>query len=499
MRMFPHPRPTSRRPRTHAAPGSGAAPAFEAIEPRVMLDSALPFEVYYPEGYASDTINEFVPITNPNNFQVEVELHARYELGARDQLIGTQTIPAFARGGFTVSDAGNPGATVVRKGEPYALIVRSSLPVSANFSHYDFGTAVGEAFTGTVSTTWTFADGLKDTTLARDFILVFNPSDFAATVTITLYGQGGLTTSSTISVDTQRRAGWSIEDIPAQPAGLFAARVTSTTAVVACQTHYELQSGRGWGLVGNPQGGTVSGTVPKLGFDDAFYDTNGAGSDPNAPRFQADSFVSVLNTSPSDATVTMRFVFDATTMGYYQAGFAVPAQSVRVISVRDLGFQSGDEFGLLYESTGLVTVTGTVYQGQDATGVTAATTAATVWDFGEGYMSQARGGAAVLEDVRIFNPNSGPNDVTISLYFPDGSTLDITDVLDGGELSSSRLDQYAALRNRAPDSWYGIRVTSFQPVVAMMEHWDAGNGGGFSTFGTAGGTLRPLSSYVLVT
>ncbi len=172
--------------------GAGHANGFDALEPRALLDSTLPFVLYSPEGYASDLINEFVPITNPSSEVAEYELWARYETGERDQLIASGTIAALSRGGVTVSDSQNPGATVVRKDTPFALELRSSVRVTATLSHYDFDSAIGESFTSTTSLQWTFGDVQKNATDIRDFILVFNTSDLDSTVTITIYGQNGI-------------------------------------------------------------------------------------------------------------------------------------------------------------------------------------------------------------------------------------------------------------------------------------------------------------------
>jgi hypothetical protein len=490
------PRSIGRRWPLLSRAGGVSEPSMEPLEQRLVMATTYGFAVYYPEGYASNTINEFVPVTNPNATPVEVRLSVRYEFGTRDQIVGTQTIPAFSRGGFTLSDAGNPAATVVRKDVPYSIIVESTQRVSANFSHYDFGTAVGESFTDTISTSWSFADGLKDAALSRDFILVFNPSDNTVSATLYLYDQNGQTTTNTISIGAQRRAGWSVQDIAAQPVGIFGARVTATSGVVVAQTHYELQSSRGWGQLGTPDGGTRAGVLPSLGYDDSFYDTNGEGPNPG-PRYQADSFVSFLNTSPTDATIRLKFVYESVSLGFYQTQIVVPANTVRQLSMRDLGFVSGDQFGLLYTSNGVVTANASVYQGADATGTAAMTLANDTWDFGEGYMSQARGGSSVIENIFMFNPDSVVNNIFIDIFFFDGTTVMITDSIGPGELVSAKLQEYAVVRNHAPDSWYGLRVTSDRPIVALMEHWDSGNGGGFSTFGLASGFSRNLETYGL--
>jgi hypothetical protein len=54
---------------------------------------------------------------------------------------------------------------------------------------------------------------------------------------------------------------------------------------------------------------------------------------------------------------------------------------------------------LVSGATAAVTVSGSVYQGMDATGVEAATIAASTWDFGEGYMRAAQAGTTIIEHL----------------------------------------------------------------------------------------------------
>jgi hypothetical protein len=159
---------------------------FDVLEPRKHLAATMPFEAYFPEGYASERINEYVPMTNHNGFEVEYELHARYEFGERDQLVASGRIGANTRGGVTISDVNQAEKIRVRTRSPYALVLKSTAPLAATLSHYDFGTAIGESFTSHTDTQWFFGDGRRDSSLSRDFILVYNPAPTPVTVTLTL-------------------------------------------------------------------------------------------------------------------------------------------------------------------------------------------------------------------------------------------------------------------------------------------------------------------------
>ncbi|HYE02108.1 MAG TPA: hypothetical protein VD963_02615, partial [Phycisphaerales bacterium] len=93
--------------------------------------------LYYPEGFSSSSIDEFVPLVNPNGVDVSFTVIARYEVGVRDQVIATGSVPANSRGGITISS--RSGSALVRRDEPYALEIRSDGQLGATLSHYDFG------------------------------------------------------------------------------------------------------------------------------------------------------------------------------------------------------------------------------------------------------------------------------------------------------------------------------------------------------------------------
>lgn len=462
----------------------GAHTRYDYATNQVTVLAGFPFEAVYPEGFAADNINEFVPITNTQDVAVTFELVARYETGSRDQTIATGVIPAHTRGGVTICETRFPESTIVRKNEPYTLVLRSTLPLAATFSHYDFGTSIGEAFTYDRNTTWTFGDGLKDTTQSRDFILVYNPADTPVSVTIELYNDQGLTYTDTRVIGGQRRGGWSINDIAEQPLGRFGSRITATGQIVAAQSHYQPAQGRGYGALGNPGNGTLAGIVPSINFDENFYTKNGDGGQ---PHFSADSFISVLN--PGNATATILLYYVVATDG--PGGQApiprvliAPPRSRSTMSIRDAGVPVNSQFGLVFRSNVAVTVTGSVYEGQDGTGVTAGTIADTEWVFGEGYMSRSRAGAQIIENLFLFNPGASDQDVTITFMFTDGTQASVVQHLDARELEYVHVHELAAIVNRAEDQWYGIKVTGTAAIVAGMEHWDGGIGGGFQTLGT---------------
>jgi hypothetical protein len=479
-------------------------PAMESLEPRVLLASSpLTFEAYYPEGYANNTINEYVPITNHGEVEVEYELHARYEWGERDQLISSGRIAPHSRGGVTISEAGRADDRLVRDDVPYALVLKSTAPLSATISHYDFGTALGESFTNRPSSAWSFGEGFKSADDSRDYILVYNPGQAPVTATITVYHASGLKVNESITLGGERRGGWSIQDIAGVPEGAFSVVVSASGPVVAAQSHYQLKTGRGYGALGTPEGGATAGVVPAIEFDDDFYERNGDDSPHHSSgHHAANAYLNVLNTNEEATTVTLTFVIDAShgvDVAPIRRTLTVPGNSRAQLSIRDVpGIPADAEVGVAYRSELPVTVSGSVYQGMDATGVEAATIAATTWDFGEGFMSRSRAGRGVMDEFYIFNPGAQDTLLTIEFSLHTGEKLTFTKEVDGYELEGLKIERFLDLTLLPEDVWYGVRITSPRPVVASMEHWDAAVGGGFSTFGMPGGTIVDLRDVLTI-
>src|SRR5690606_10419819 len=158
-------------------------------------------------------------------------------------------------------------------------------------------------------------------------------------------------------------------------------------------------------------------------------------------------------------------------------------QSRGGVSVRDLNLPEG-EYGIAYRSDIPVTATASVYQGRDGTGMQAVTDASTRWEFGEGFMSPGRAGLTVTEDLTLFNPGGEAVDATVDFAFSDGQTLTVTRTLEPGGAGVVDIHEIPEIISMGYDSYYGVRVTSPEPIVASFEHWDDDLGGGFSTPGT---------------
>jgi hypothetical protein len=490
---------------------------MESLEGRRLMSGAddLPFVVYYPEGYSHPGISEFVPITNTGESEVRYELHARYEAGERDQLLASGTIASHTRGGVTINRAGEPGSMLVRPDVPYALVLRTSAPVAATISHYDFGTAIGESFTGASSDDWTFGEGYKDHDWTRDFIVFYNPGNDDVVVTLTAYTGNGSTIQLSKTLGGQRRGGWNLDAEDRIPAGVFGVRVQATAPIVAALSHYEIVTERGFAVLGTSGGGDTAGVVLAAEFDDLFDDhggDDGSGGDddgtpdqgpgdfPSSPTiYPANSYLTVLNTTDQTATVTFTFLArDDFALPIVTTTIQVAPRSRGGVTISDMGFASDDEFGVVYRSSVPVTATAAVYQGRDATGMEAATIAATQWTFGEGFMNRLRAGSDVTEDIYLFNPTGRSITVNVDFVFSTGQTVRVTKSLDPLEIEDVKAHAEEAVLTMGLDVFYGVRVTASSTIVASMEHWDRSLGGGFATLGVPGGTIVRLADVLVL-
>ncbi|MCA9299791.1 MAG: hypothetical protein KDA28_12030, partial [Phycisphaerales bacterium] len=233
------------------------------------------FYTYYPEGFASPTINEFVSIANPNDFAVSYSIILRYETGDRDQVVvSNATIGAGSRSGITLSGSqfGVPAAG--RDFAPYAVEIQSNGPLGATMAHYDFGSTVGDAFAEQPSDRWTFARIEKDPGNVSDFVVFYNPNDFEVDVSMLVHLEGGGTALLVQTVEPLRRGGWSINDTASIVTGLHAATITARATdaanddafdgIVAGLSHFDAGAGAGFGLLGDATGGSTFSVVPSI-------------------------------------------------------------------------------------------------------------------------------------------------------------------------------------------------------------------------------------------
>jgi subtilisin family serine protease/subtilisin-like proprotein convertase family protein len=472
-----------------ASPTSGANQA-----------EALPFAIYYPEGYANSRASTFLPIVNASAEAVRIVVIARYEgTAASDVLYDSATdepdglVQPGKRAGITLTTpalyaqgdatrvrseyAGRPG---VRKDTPYSLEIRSSGPVGATMSHYDFGITTGQAATSRLSTTWTFAEVQRGAGI-NNFVVFYNPSTAPATVVFTAINSDGSTGVSFVTqVGPQRRGGFDIARINGLPTGSFGVRLDSDQRIVAAVTHFDSGRGAGYGAVGLPGNGATSGGTPQgqVGL-----------------TASQESLV-ILNPGAAPATVTVNFSF--ANASAYRRTFTVDPARVSTVRVDQLpGFPRGQPYSVSYTSTQPVTVSLPSYTSLGASGATLVSEASTQWMFGEGFFPV--GSTAVKEYLRLFNPTATDLTVEIQISYNNGTGEVFRRTVPARATANYDFAEFITGTNATVGtvpgvgSFFGTRIVSSTPIVAFMGHFDSFLGGGFGFMGTALGSTGTAS------
>ncbi len=455
----------------------------------VRVDTEAPVHfLYYPEGYSSTTIDEFVPLVNPNSFPVTYSIIARYETGTRDQtLISSGVIPANTRGGITINTHNNPNGSLVRRDTPYALEIQSDGQLGATFSHYDFGVTTGESFTNQVSTTWTFSevhrDGISDPAapgnLFNDFVLFYNPTNVDASVTITMVYDDGSTTTFMRSLGALRRGGLNFDtDSAVTRSGRFGVRISSTQPIVAAMSSYDIANSRGFGLLGNPEGGSVAGAVPSI--------STGGG---------VESSLSIFNATNTAASVNVRFTYSRVNLPDLVRTLSVDANSRRTFTLAQLGLVDSQPAGIRYDSSVPVTLTAIQYQNGDGDATEAGTAAGTIALFGDAFVNPAFAGVTYIESMGLCNPASISVDISIRFLFTDGTISPATVVTVGPhDFADVSIDQNPFILSRVDPTAFSVRVDAATPFIASFTHYDLFLGGGWTALGSQVGLTNPLSS-----
>lgn len=466
----------------HLTPDS-ASPASETLSDGSSVPT-LPYRVYYPEGFANSKTFTAIPIMNPNDEPTRVVVIARYASGERDQVIKDVVIGGNARGGATLVTPtlfANDGL-LVRKNTPYAIEIRSERPVAAQFSHYDEfiledrRAAVGESFTNRTDTTWTFGQVEKGSSVA-EALVYYNTTAETIKVTSTFFPTGG---GSPIEIVQEiggfRRGGVNIRNNPAIPAGIYGVAVTTDAPIVASLSHYGLQDGSAYGMVGTPGAGTAIGAVPEgqLGLN------------------SVSEVIGVLNATNTAASIIFSFLYQDGSA--YRTTLNVPAQQHATLDVGTLpNFALGTPYSVLYESNVAVSMSLPTQAFNDGLATSFSSTAFTYWGFGEGYRPAADG--IVSEYLRLFNPTTEDVVVEISLQF-GGSSPGVETfrrVVSPRRVAEFNVHDFVLGDRRNAPQYYGITVKAASPIVAYMGRYDRFFPGGFGTLGTPLGTSQPVA------
>jgi subtilisin family serine protease/subtilisin-like proprotein convertase family protein len=482
-----------------------SAPATEALSTggAAVNVPTLPYRVYYPEGFFGNNIYTFLPISNPNAEATRVVVIARYEQGARDQLVGDLTLAANSRSGLTLVTpelfaagtalAGRPNVNGVA--QSYALEIRSERPVAATFSHYDLNqaggarVAIGQSFTTRVDTQWSFGNVTKGGGNS-DFLLFYNTTAASEKVTITFYPlNGGTVFTDTFvtrrangtladGLEGYRRGGISINDEGFLPDGQYGVTVTCNVPIVASLTHFDATNRSADGQIGAVGLGSRTAVTPEGQF--SLNATSEA--------------LNVLNAGTTAAAVT--FTFSFSNGSAYRTLVTVPARSAKQLNVQDLlNFPTGKPYSVSYDSDQPVTVSEFSPAFNDGVFGGFTDKAYSRWGFGEGFRPGDNDNAAgVTEYIRLYNPQV--NDVTVEITISyDGlpGTETFRRTIPGRRMVELNMDQFITGDRRLRSSWYSTTVKAASPIVAYMAHFDRSFPGAFGTLGTPMGVSGTAS------
>ncbi len=466
--------------------------------------------VQYPEGFAGSTINEFLPIGNPNNETVFYQVIARAETPQgqpangytwfRDKVIASGAIGANARGGVTISRFGENGAPsaddLVPQGVPYALEIRSTRPLAVNLSHYDFGTSTGESIGSTVSRTWTFADATKLVGSVNHFLVWYNPDPVPVNVSIQFLLSDGSTRSTSVTTDRYRRGGLNINELGSLPNNSsFSVFITSNRDIVAALTGYDTRGDQtGFTSLGTAGAGSTRGVIPM----------GNVGTDAN----QFISFVNPSDSTGAVITLVLSFSDGSPELPITTAGLILQPRGRTVFDLSTIPEAFGRRVSIRYTSgsTPLYAMARNV-QYADEVRYGVGVDAATQWLYAEGFMDPGRAGRDVLETLSLYNPNTeamgrttADSSVTVRFLYTDGFVVTETrSIAAGGRLDLDIHNLTSVLDQGRNNSrfYYSIAVSSNVPIVSQFWHHDLTLGGlqpsgGFGELGTPGGTIVRL-------
>lgn len=445
--------------------------------------------VFFPEGYSSASIHEFVSIGNPsvtNTATYSVIL--RYETGAIGGIIASGSIAPGSRGGVTLSDGANGVLAGVRSDTPYSIIIESNIEVAATLAHYDFGSSIGDAFVNTTSDTWTFSRVERVPGSVFDFVVYYNPNNFDVDVTLTAYASGQAPVSLTQTVGANRRLGFSVNDIPQFPTGVFGAVLTSKAknagdqssfrGVVASLSHYNQTFGTGFAEMGDIGLGDTTGAINSL--------TNGSNVTGEVVFFNP-------GTAPAVVNVVGTYIRTPALPQVVRTINLAPKQ-VLVLSGTQLNLVADQPIGLAFTSNVPVSVLASETQSGDANATSTAFRAGTGYVFGDAFINTAAAGQLYFETLNFHNPTATDSTVDVRLLFSNSDVVTVSVTIPSHGFSELKLHELPQIITDRPGlNFFSIQVTGALPFTASLTHYDLYLGGGWTTSGAVYGLTNPIS------
>lgn len=507
-----------------------APPALLAVETidievikAVGTNGFLSHKLYYPEGWASELIDERILISNPTVGPLDYQVIIRYENGWRDRVFPLNKFE-IASGELVelrTSVLGEQPSNV-RANQPYSIEIHATGALAATLYHrddffrYDSGREEGLLTPALGAEAFFTRDGYDDNELMTwdlphvtqgavqigtvSYVLWQNLSERDLNLTITVYSSFEPTTITT-TLGAHRRGG--MQSLALSPGGV---RIVADGPIVVSTTMYGNDGGpydQTFMALGVPGGGSTAGVAPGrlASFNQNYFNIMNAGS--------ADAAVIVFVRPDGDSQVKSKTL-------------NVPAGRTRNVSfiqefINELypGEYKG-EYSLWYESNAAVTVS----YWSEGVGTTYAARAASIIDFADGSLGDGdaqaggyfSGDIATTEEIAIFNPYAW-QDLTFSLTytFLDGTSI-TTPVMSVGSRrrvvaeTAGFADVLTKIRADAalsvPRYSYAIRVNASGPVVAQLTGTGPKTGlglrfGEIGHLGNPSGTILMLNDPIL--
>lgn len=442
------------------------------------------YTLYYPEGFSNSNVREVVSISNGGTEDVNFTVRLRYNDGV-ETIVRTGVIAAGTRSGATISNAGNGTAPGVRVGVPYAILITSDGPLGATLAHYDFGQSTGDSFTDVTSSVWTFARVEKNPGSVADALTVYNPNNFAVTLTLTAHTSSG-TVVLTRVVEANSRGGWNINATEALPIGIFGATLTSAPVdaanaashigVVAGLTHYDLTRNGGYGVVAQPGQGTRVGALPSL--------TSGV---------NVEAEIVFYNPGSLPGSIVINGTYIRTDLPNLSRTFDIPARGTLVISASQLGLVSEQPIGITYTASVNVVALGSQFQRGEADATRALTAVGNRYFFGDAFINKASAGINYFETLNLYNPAANSVSITVRLLFSNGDVSQFTVPVGSKRFAEVNLHERPEILNRPTNlNYFSIELSATTQFGAQLTHYDLFLNGGYTQSGAPLGLLTDL-------
>jgi cyclophilin family peptidyl-prolyl cis-trans isomerase len=320
------------------------------------------FFVAYPEGYANETSVTYIELTTntagtPDSFYQVV---LRYENGARDEVLVSNTLAAGNRTRVAISDPGLADAPRARLYTPFAIEVHSTEAMSASLTHTDFGATMTESFVnyadldsrgddafntwgfGGVATTRADTDNVQD---RESYVVWHNLTGMSGTVRVLVFTDASTFNVISYELEGHRRGGAELHSLFGFATnGVQAIRVEADIPIIAAMSTYDTilnaagsatHSQNAYGALGVIDGGASEGVLAGVRY---------------SASENEESYLSFLNSGGVGAVVQLTFTDDD----------GNEASTGVVLGPRDLGFYNlrrlATDFGGVFTSDELITI-----------------------------------------------------------------------------------------------------------------------------------------------